>query len=181
MRARPSARPTAPLLVAIVGAMIVSAGCVAQGGATFPPAGTTPAPAGGATAGAQAQVQSVLAVEGIQLQDAKSPYRPPEGAIFASTARTVVQAVLPQDPDHGYIVLYAFGTPQEALAGAQDEASYIASGPGKVQFVPGTQFTLRVLGNIAIFFPWSPDSPDPSMASVSLALSQVGDEVPIPG
>ena len=68
-----------------------------------------------------------------------------------------------------------------ALAAAQDEAAYIASGPGHVLFVPGSQFSLRVLGSVAIFFTWSPDgSPDSHTPSIPLALSQVGIEVAIP-
>src|SRR5439155_23712432 len=150
-------------------------------GPTFPPVGSSPEPAGDVTAAARAQIAAALGVEGLQLQDPKTAYRPPEGAIFASAPRTVVQAVLPNDPNHGYIVLYAFGTPQPALAAAQDQATYIASGPGKVQFTPGTQFSLRALGNIAIFFAWLPDSaPDSQTPSIAIALSHIGDEVPIP-
>jgi hypothetical protein len=171
-----------PLLLAVAAAVLALAGCgPIAAGPTFPPIGSTPAPASDRTAGAQAQVAGALAVEGLQLKDSPSPYRPPEGAIFAAAPRTVVQVILPDDPTHGFIVLYAFGTPAEARAAAEDQARYIASGPGTVQFLPGTQFSLRVLGNIAIFFAWSPDSPDARTASIPLALSQVGDEVTIPG
>jgi len=171
------------IAAAVLGAVSLAiAGCVASGAPTFPPVGSSPQPAGAATDSAKAQLASALSVEGIQLTDASTPYRPPEGAIFAAAPRTIVQAVLPDDPTHGYLVLYAFGTPQQALAAARDQAAYISSGPGKVQFTPGTQFELRVLGNIAIFFNWTPDNaPDPHQASIPLALSQLGDEVPIPG
>jgi hypothetical protein len=164
-------------------APLLAAGCGLAGGsgATFPPLGTTPAPAGTSTAGARAQVAAALAVEGLEVVDVVAAYRPPEGAIFAAAPRTVVQVVLPDDPTHGYIVLYALGTSAAALAGAQDEAAYIASGPGRVLFVPGSQFSLRVLGDVAIFFTWSPDnSPDLRTPSIALALSQIGDEVAIP-
>ena len=181
------ARPRAPglLLVAGVAAAALAAGLVgcvpASVGPTFPPVGSSPVPAGALTAGARSQVEAALAVEGLQLDEAKTAYRPAEGPIFAAAPRTVIQAVLPDDPDEGYIVLYAFGTPGQALAGAQDQGRYIASGPGRVLFPLGTQFSLRVLGNIAIFFTWSPDtSTDTRTASIALALSQIGDEVPIP-
>jgi hypothetical protein len=180
MTPRPSRRAIGLTALAIAMALLIGA-CTISAGPTFPPAGSSPAPAGDATAVARAQVTAALTVEGLTVQDAKTAYRPPEGAIFAAAPRTVVQVVLPDDPNHGYIVLYAFGTPQQALAGAQDQAAYIASGPGRVQFVPGSQFSLRVVGNIAIFFAWVPDnSPDQRTPSIALALSQIGDEVPIP-
>jgi hypothetical protein len=181
MTSRRRTRFAPPVAAALVAAAVLAA-CSVSAGPTFPPVGTTPQPAGAATDAAKAQLASVLSVEGVQITDATTPFRPPEGAIFAAAPRTVVQAVLPDDPTHGYLVLYAFGTPQEALAAAQDQARYVSSGPGKVQFTPGTQFELRVLGNIAIFFEWTPDNaPDAHEASITLALSQLGDEVPIPG
>lgn len=157
------------------------AGCSISSGPSFPAIGVTPPPAGDSTAGARAQVAAALAVEGLQLSDSKTTYRPPEGAIFAAAPRTVIQVALANDPTHGYIVLYPFGTPQQALAAAQDQAVYVSSGVGNVQFVPGTQFSLRVLGNVAIFFAWTPNaSPDANMDSIPIALSQIGDQVPIP-
>jgi hypothetical protein len=166
--------------VAIAIAAVV-AGCSVSAGPTFPPVGSSPAPAGEVTSGARAQVAAALAVEGLQVEDAKTAYRPPEGALFASAPRAVIQVTLPDDPTHGYIVLYAFGTPQQARAAAEDQATYIASGPGKVQFTPGTSYSLRVLGNIAIFYTWSPDNaPDARTPAIALALSQVGDEIAIP-
>jgi hypothetical protein len=168
-------------ITTLAATLLAGCGFVGGGGATFPPAGTTPAPAGASTAGARAQVASALAVEGLELIDAVAAFRPPEGAIFAAAPRTVVQVVLPEDPTHGYIVLYALGSSAAALAAAQDQAAYIASGPGRVLFVPGSQFSLRVLGDVAIFFTYAPDSsPNSRLPSVALALSQVGSEVPIP-
>lgn len=160
---------------------VVVAGCVPTAGPTFPPVGSSPGPAGDLTAGARAQVAAALAVEGLQVQDPQSTFRPAEGAIFAAAPRTLVQAVLPDDPAGGYIVLYAFGTPAQALAAAQDQARYIASGPGRVLYPLSTQFSLRVLGNIAIFFSYASDSaPDPRTPAIGIALSTIGDEVPIP-
>lgn len=148
---------------------------------TFPPVGATPGSAGQATAAARAQIAAALSVEGLQVVDATTAYRPPEGALFAAAPRTVIQVTLPDDPTHGYIVLYVFDSPAAALAAATDQAAYIASGPGRVQFVLDSQFTLRVLGSTAIFFAWSPDnSPDSRTASIPIALSQVGAPVEIP-
>ncbi|HEX8024866.1 MAG TPA: hypothetical protein VF484_01545 [Candidatus Limnocylindrales bacterium] len=178
---KPARVPGARLAMALAVAAALSA-CTVSAGPTYPPVGTTPQPAGAATDSAKAQLASALSVEGIQLTDPSAPYRPPEGAIFAAAPRTIVQAVLPDDPTGGYLVLYAFGTPQQALAGAQDQAQYVASGPGKAQVMAGTQFEIRTLGNVAIFFAWRPDAAlDAREASIPLALSTIGNEVPIPG
>ena len=174
--------PVARFLSGLLAIGVVLSACAVSSGPTFPPIGSTPQPAGAATDAVKSQLAAALSVEGIQLIDASSPYRPPEGAIFAAAPRTVVQAVLPDDPSHGQLVLYAFGTPQLALAAAQDQARYVASGPGRAQVIAGTSFELRVVGNVAIFFAWTPDNaPDAREASIPLALSQLGDEVPIPG
>ena len=163
---------TAAVLVASLGGC--AAGVPAR--ATFPPVGSTTAPAGDAAA-----IVSALAVERLQVADASVAFRPPEGARFAAAPRSVIQVTLPTDPGGGYIVLYALRSPAAALEAANDQAAYIATGPGRVQFMLDTRFTLRVLGSTAIFFSWSPEnSPDPLTASIDIALSQVGTEVPIP-
>jgi hypothetical protein len=90
--------------------------------------------------------------------------------------------ILPADPAHGFITLYAFASPQAALTAANDQAAYISSGPGRVQFGIDARFTLRVLGSTAVFFWWSPaNSPDQNTPAIDLALAQVGTAVPIPG
>lgn len=172
------ARALAVALVAVVGACSANPST----GPTFPAVGSSPPPAGEATAAARAAVVASLAVEGLQVVDAPVAYRPGEGPVFAAAPRSVIQAVLPNDPGHGYIVLYAFDSPASALAGARDQAAYIASGPGRVQFGTDARFTLRVLGSTAIFFWWSPaNALDERTPSIDLALAQVGTAVPIPG
>jgi len=166
---------------ALLGAALAGCASGVPSGATFPPVGSTTAPAGDANAAAKAAILAALAVEGLQATDANVAYRPAEGARFAAAPRTVLQVTLPTDPSGGYIVLYALGSPAAALEAATDQAAYIATGPGRVQFMLDTRYTLRVLGSTAIFFNWSPaNSPDPQTPSIDLALSQVGTEVPIP-
>jgi hypothetical protein len=180
VRCRTSRRAATAL--ALLATIVVGACAPGTNGPTFPPVGSTVAPVGDATAAVRAQVANALAVEGLQVVDAAVAYRPPEGARFAAAPRSVVQVTLPDDPTHGYIVLYAFPTPQAAVEAANDQAAYIASGPGLVQFQVDTQFVLRVSGSNAIFFTWSPEnSPDPRTPTIALALSQVGTEVTIPG
>ena len=96
--------------------------------------------------------------------------------------RTVIQATLPEDPTHGFVLIYAFPSPQAAESAAADHAGYISSGPGRVQFPPGSRFVLRVVGSTVVFFSWIPDSAlDPRMRSIEEALLGVGSEVPVPG
>jgi len=148
---------------------------------TFPPAESTPAPAGDETSAARAMVIAALGSVGLQAQDAIHLYRPPEAARFSAAPRSVLQVTLPDDPDHGFVVLYAFSSPTEAEAAANEQAAYIASGPGRVQFGPGSRYVLRLVGATVIFFTWSPDSaPDPRTQSIDQALSTVGTAVAIP-
>jgi len=126
-------------------------GCGASG-PTFPPAGSTPA----------------------------RPYRPPEGALMTGAARSVLQATLPDDPDHGYIVIYSLGSAVAAESAAFDQARYIASGPGAIQFPPGSHFVLRIVGSTVIFFTWNPGSaPDTRTHLIEDALNTLGVAVPV--
>jgi hypothetical protein len=171
-------------LAVLVGFALALSACAPGNSSTvtFPPAESTPAPAGDATSAARSMVLQALGTVGLQAQDAIHPYRPPEAARFSAAPRTVLQVTLPDDPDHGFVVLYAFSSPTEAEAAANEQAAYIASGPGRVQFGPGTRFALRLVGATVIFFTWSPDnSPDPRTASIDQALSTVGTAVVIPG
>jgi len=179
-----------PRKALVIGALALSAfplavSACAPGGATtvtFPPAESTPAPAGEATSAARAMVVAALGNVGLQAQDTIHPYRPSEAAAFSAAPRSVLQVTLPDDPDHGFIVLYSFGSPTEAEAAANEQAAYIASGPGRVQFGPGSRFVLRLVGATVIFFTWSPDnSPDPRTQSIDQALSTLGTAVAIPG
>ena len=156
-------------------------GCLVALAACNPAVDSTPAPAGDATAPARTMVIAALGNVGLQARDAINPFRPSEASRFAAAPRTVLQAILPDDPEHGFIVLYAFPSPSEAEAAAAEQAAYIASGPGRVQFGPGARFVLRLIGATAIFFTWSPDSsPDPRTPSIDQALSTVGTAVVIP-
>lgn len=167
----------------VIAAIALVAGCSA--GATvqpaFPPVGVTPPPVGTATAAVRTAVTNALSVEGLQVVDAPVAYRPAEGPLFAAAPRSVMQVILPADPAHGFITLYAFASPQAALTAANDQAAYISSSPGRVQFGIDARFTLRVLGSTAVFFWWSPtNSPDEHTPAIDLALAQVGSAVPIP-
>ena len=167
------ARAVASLLLAAA-----ALGCTS--GPTFPPAGSTPAAPGDATAATKQQVIGALGAVGLQAVDAIRPYRPPEGALMTGAPRSVLQATLPDDPDHGNIVIYSLGSAVAAESAAFDQARYIASGPGGIQFPPGSHFVLRIVGSTVIFFTWNPGSaPDTRTHLIEDALNTLGVAVPV--
>jgi len=88
---------------------------------------------------------------------------------------------LPNDPDHGFVVVYELTSPAAAEAAARDHAAYIASNVGKVNFPPDTHFVIRVVGRTVVFFSWSPGaSTDTRTKTIEEALSTIGEPVAIP-
>jgi hypothetical protein len=170
------------LLALVAATIVVAGGCAGVTRTTFPPAGSSPAPVGDATAATAALVIHALSAVGLPGVAANRLYRPPEGPLLAAAPRSVVQATLPDDPTHGYIVVYALASDGAAQAAAADHAAYIASGPGRVQFTPDAHFVLRVLGPTVVFFWWSPGAAlDVRTADIETALMKVGVEVPVAG
>jgi hypothetical protein len=169
-------------VVALVAlAAIVASGCAGARGATFPPLGSTPGTVGDATAQTIHQVVGALAAVGLQAAESNHAFRPPEGALLAAAPRSILQVTLPDDPTHGYIVVYALASPEVAQAAAAGQAAYVATGPGSVLFAPGTHFVLRVVGPTAIFFTWSPENaPDARTRFIEDALSTIGTAVAPP-
>jgi len=160
--------------------LVVSALGCGTSGPTFPPAGSTPGAPGDATAATKQLIIGALGAMGLQAADATRPYRPPEGPLMTGAARSVLQATLPDDPDHGDIVIYSLGSAVTAESAAFDQARYIASGPGGIQFAPGSHFVLRIVDTTVIFFTWSPgSSPDSRTHLIEDALNTLGVAVPI--
>ena len=148
---------------------------------TYPPVGSTPGAPGGAAKATTNAVIAALAAVGLQAVETTRPYRPPEGPLLAAAPRTVIQVALPDDPDHGFVVVYALDSPNAALAAANDHATWVASSIGRINFAPGTRFQLRALGSTVILFSWLPgSSPDPRLDQVGPALETVGEAVTVP-
>jgi hypothetical protein len=169
------------LLGLLVSVVAVATGCTGTAHATFPPLGSTPGPAGNTTAAAANQVIGALAAVGLQAALTNRPYRPPEGPLLAAAPRTVLQVALPDDPGHGFIVVYSLIDAPGAEAAASDMAAYVSTGNGHIQFVANSHFVLRVIGSAVVFFAWSPDNaPDASTHLIEDALSSLGDPVPVP-
>ena len=162
-------------------AALVGGGPVVPGSPTFPPAGATAGPPGGSAVATRTDVTRALSAQGLASEEATRPYRPAEGPRFATAGRAILRAILPEDPDHGLIVIYEFASPAAAAAAAEEQAAYVASGVGRVQFPPDSRFIVRVVGATAVFFAWSPaNSPDPRTESIPAALESIGTGVPIP-
>ena len=78
------------------------------------------------------------------------------------------------------IVIYALASPDAAVAAANDDAAYIRSNTGGIQFAPGTRVVLQVVGSNVIYFSWLPaSSPDPATATIAQALAGIGQAVPV--
>jgi hypothetical protein len=151
--------------------------------ATFPPESF--GPSGATTTGAvletRAAIATALGAKSLQLSDPKVPFRPPEAPRFAAAPRAVYQVQLPNDPAHGFISVYEFPDASAATTAATEQANYVGSGVGRVQFPPDSRFVIRQLGTTVIFYAWSPDNaPDPRAAEIQAALETIGTAVAIP-
>ena len=168
--------PVAAALLAIVALAV--AGCVGAGGtpASLPAASVGPSvTAGPAVAQTRGAIASALADVSVQFGDAKTPYRPAESFRLRDAPRAVYQVVLPDQPDAGYIVVYVFPDAASAVDAGNEEAGYLGTGNGRVQFPFGTQHVLRELGPTLILYSWVPGaSSDSTAGDVAQALSRLG-------
>jgi hypothetical protein len=152
-------------------------GCVAP---TFT---NNPSPGSGGDPASATRGLVIAALGGVGLQavEATKPYRPSEAAVLAGAPRSIVQVKLPDDPDHGFVVIYALGSAVSAEKAAVAQAAYVAGGPGGIQFPPGSHFVIRLVDTTVIFFTWSPGtSPDSRTHLIEDALNTVGLPVAAP-
>lgn len=174
------------LVLALAGALVAGAcGSTPEGTpqATFPlttdPPNRTTTPD---LLAARAVLATALGATNVILADTEAPFRPAEGAILTTAPRAVYQAVMPADPGKGFIAVYDLEDAGRAAAAAQDQAAYLASGPGRVQYPDATQHILRVLDTTVIFYSWAPEGAvDPKAPDVAAAIETVGQAVAIPG
>jgi hypothetical protein len=180
----------APRLTVLVAAMAALVALVAVGcGIAANTTGTTSftqsvGPSIGTTAAVtetRVALAAALAAKSLQLGDPKVPFRPPESARFAAAPRAVYQVVLPADPAHGFVSVYEFADAAAAATAGKEQADYLGSGPGRVQFPVDTRFVIRQLGTTIIVFAWSPEnSPDPRTADIQPALETLGTPIAVP-
>jgi hypothetical protein len=152
--------------------------------ACSPPSGNlaTPGSGGDPASATKALIAGALGAVGLQAVDATKPYRPPEAPTLTGAPRSVFQVQLPDDPDHGFIVVYSLGSATAAEKAGFDQAAYVASGTGGIQFPPGSHFVIRTVDTTMIFFSWAPGvSPDQRTHLIEDALNTVGIAVPVAG
>jgi hypothetical protein len=143
-----------------------------------PGADATPPPAGAAAQLTHDRVALALQAASFQVQDPQVPFRTGETATLLATPRTLLQAVLPADPQHGFIVIYEFADNNAADAAGREFLAYLHSGTGGIGYPQDAQFVLRRIGQTLIFFPWSPAvSPDPSVTRLASVLSGLGSPI----
>jgi hypothetical protein len=168
----------------VVALLVAGCGIAASttGGPSFPASSVGPS-IGTTTAVTEtrAAVAAALAAKSLQLGDPRVPFRPPESARLAAAARAVYQVVLPADPAHGFVSVYEFPDAAAAATAGKEQADYVASGPGRVQFPVDTRFLIRQLGTTIVFYAWSPEnSPDPRTPDIQSALETLGTAIAVP-
>jgi hypothetical protein len=174
-----TARRAAARVAVLAIAAIVAGACGVGASGT---AASQPAPVVGpsATAGAAvAQTHGVIANAlksvAVQFGDATRPYRPAESDRLRDAPRAVYQVVLPDQPDAGFIVVYEFPDSASATDAGNEEAGYLGTGNGRVQFPLGTRHVLRAVGPTLILYSWLPAaSSDPTAGNVADALNTIG-------
>jgi hypothetical protein len=170
--------PIAALILSLV-VVLVPAGCgvaASQQPVSFSPASVGPAATvSGAVAQTRVAIAAALAASNIQLQDTTEPYRTAEPRGVAAAPRAVYQALLPDDPDGGFIVVYEFRDASSAVDAGNELAGYLGSGAGRIQYPTDARHTIRQLGTTLIFYTWAPSgSPDPLSPTVGEALATLG-------
>lgn len=167
--------------IALLGSIVAACGVAASRPSDQPGPSSAAASYPPAIADTRRLVVDALGRAGLTLQDATQPFRPPEAPSMVGAARGIFQVVLPNDPVHGYLVIYAFRDAATAATAAHDQATYIGSGPGGIQLPPDAQSVLRQVDTTVIAYSWSPaNSTDPRAGAIVTALTTVGIEVPIP-
>lgn len=181
MRRRVERTRGAALLIGLF--MLGGCGSTTPAGATYPLSSARPATAApAAVGGTRADLVRVLGEQNLVLQDAPVDFRPAEGPALASAPRSVYQVILPEDPTHGYVVVYALRDVVTAAAAGADQAAYLATGPGRVQMPIGTQHVIRQVGASVVLYSWIPgSSPDERTPLIADALSSLGVGIDVPG
>lgn len=161
----------------VLGALLIGLQLLGLNVITPAPSPTIP-PTGQAAQRTWDQVAAALRAQQFQVQEPQVPYRPGESPDLVDVPRRLVQAILPSDPNGGFVVIYELPTNGDADRVGHEFATYLASGTGAIQFPRDTQFVLRRVGQTLVFFPWSAEAnPDPRLPVLAAALQGVGEPV----
>ena len=180
----PARRVALPVVVLALALAVAGCGIGAPRGpvVTPPRESASPEPTvSAAVAQTRLQVAGALATAGFQLLVPTQPFRPPESPLLTSAPRAVFQVALPDDPTHGYIVIYEFPDGASASIAGRQMAGYLGTGNSRVQFPPDSQHVLRQIGTTLVFYSWSPvNSPGPATATIGQVLGTIGQGFDIP-
>ena len=177
-------RSTTPAAVAIAIIAIVLAGCATtrdEPAVTFPPATFGAGVSTSATDTTRRTIEGTLAGIGLTAAVAQSPFRPGESPRFTDAPRIVLDVALPGSEVVVPISIYEFTNEDAAVAAGDEQARYVASPVGRVQFAPGTQFVIRHEGRTVVFYAWLPAEDVPGTAEIATALAAIGVEIEVPG
>jgi hypothetical protein len=184
MRRRGGAGGLAVRSLVVLAIGVIAAGCAAPEGevATFPPASIGPdrtvSPAVNLT---RVAIEDALREHSLSMVPAQVGFRPAEGQRLADAPRAVYQVVLPADPGGGFLVVYELADSDLANQAAHDQASYLATGPGRVQSSLSSVDVIRVVGSTVVLYSWIPDDArDPATPGIQAALETIGLGVDIP-
>jgi hypothetical protein len=176
--------PAPAALALVVAAATRVSGCAAEAGPEPSVAPATVAPSyavSAAVALTRAELVRVLGARNLVLDDADVPFRPPEAPRFTMAPRAVYQVILPDDPGEGFIVVYDFLDAGTAAGAAAEQATYLASGPGRIQSAEGTRHVLRQVGPTVVAYSWVPaGSQDARAPAIQEALETLGTAFDVP-
>jgi hypothetical protein len=135
-------------------------------------------PTGNATEVTRTLVVKALEGASFQVQDPLTGYRPGESPELVDVPRKLVQAVMPEDPSAGYVVIYELPSANEADRVGREFLRYLGGGTGAVQYPRDARFVLQRVGQTLVFYAYSPEaSPDARVAELAVALETVGTPV----
>ncbi len=124
------------------------------------------------------QVVRALEAASLQTQDPRTQYRPGESESLAVAPRRLVQAILPDDPQNGYVVIYELPSATAADEAGREMLAFASKGPGSMSYPRDSQFVMQRVGPTLVFFTWSPEvSGTGGAAAVAAALTAVGEPV----
>ncbi|HET7027218.1 MAG TPA: hypothetical protein VFI28_05970 [Candidatus Limnocylindrales bacterium] len=174
--------PARAAAIAVVGLLLGGCGIGAAPASIAAPAPSPSPSVSAAIAGTAARISAALGTSGLQLSVPQVAFRPAESPLLAAAPRAIYQVQLPDDQEHGFVVVYEFPDPPAATAAAQEQVAYVQSGPGRVQFPTDAQFVFRQLGSTLVFYDWSPSAAtDPRAPDIAAALATVGQGFTIQG
>lgn len=135
----------------------------------------TIAPTGQATEVTRSLVVRALEAASFQVRDPLAGYRPGESPDLVGVPRKLVEAVTPEDPGAGYVVIYELPSADEADRVGREFLRYLGGGTGAVQYPRDARFVLQRVGQTLVFYAWSAEaSPDARVAELAAALETVG-------